>query len=159
MPCHSLCLNQEQGYQQLPYGLLASIPCQTSFVHLWSTDLALPYMKKKGSVPIVKQDLWIHSVIMLLHVMSGAIWFRCCMSWAGRNFFRLQRCQPVTNLRAEKPYTRNKFLNLRCVFTLWVCWATVSSGYNHYLPTSAQYFFQMRRGGLVLPWELQKTGS
>ena len=75
------------------------------------------------------------------------------MSWVGRydfatrppmgqNFFCSLRCQSVTSLRAEKPHTRNKFSTSRYVFTLLVCWATGSSGYNHYLPTAAQYYFE-----------------
>ena len=99
----------------------------------------LIYMKKKGSVPFVKQDLWLHSVIMLLHVMGDVFSTRPPKR---QNFFRLQRCQPVTSLRAEKPDTRNKFSTWRCVFTLLVCWAIGSSGYNHYLPTASQYFFK-----------------
>ena len=71
-----LSLNQEHGNRQLPYRLLASIFCQVSFFQLWSTDWALPYMKRNGNVPIVKQDLWIHWVIMLLHFMGGAMWLR-----------------------------------------------------------------------------------
>ena len=43
-------------------------------------------------------------------------------------FFQLQRCQPVTNSRTEKPDNRNKFSTWRCVFTLSVFWATGSSG-------------------------------
>ena len=60
----------------------------------------------------------------------------------GQNCFRLQRCQPVTSLRAVKPDTRNKFSAWRCVFTLLVCWATGSSGYNQYFPTATQYYFK-----------------
>ena len=98
-------------------------------------------MKKKGSVPIAKQDLWIHSVIMMLHVMSGRYDF-ATQPPKGQNFFLLQRWQPVTSLRAEKPDTRNNFSTWRYVFTLMVFWATGSSAYNHYIPTGTQYYFK-----------------
>ena len=57
-------------------------------------------------------------------------------------FFRSQRCQPVTSLRAEKPDAINRFLTWRCVFTMLVCWATSSTGCNHNLPTATQCFFK-----------------
>ena len=45
-------------------------------------------------------------------------------------------------LRCKKEGKDRRLTAYICFFTLLVCWATGSSGYNHCLPTETQYYFK-----------------